>query len=237
MAKAGIIKSGKPVVIGPMDAEAEAVIRSVAHEQNSRVFSVEEAYGSNLEDYLLTSLHGAYQRTNAATAILVSQVIKSRFPVDDETALQSLQSVDWPGRWQVVNIGGSKLILDCAHNEAGAKGLAENLELLIKEEGTKPIVIVGVLGEYRAKAMMPIVAQYADTIILAQPNTPRAIEIQSLKKLIPSTFTGQILERDIKDLFPSHSICNIHTEGRAIVATGSIYLIGEIMEQIGMDVK
>lgn len=235
MAKAGIIKPGKPVVIGPMTVEAEEVIRSEANERCSPLFSVEDVYGVKIDSYPITSLQGNYQRHNAATAILTSQVIKGSLPVDDEASLRGLQHVDWPGRWQTMNVAGHKLILDCSHNEAGAKGLAENLEILIRQEGQKPIIIVGVLGEYRAKAMMPIVSQYADVIILVQPNNPRAIGTNFLKGFIPKAFSGLILEeKSIKKLFSSHSFCTIFTEGCPIVATGSIYLIGEIMEQIGL---
>lgn len=226
MAKAGIIKPGRPVVIGLMPVEAEVVIRNVAYEQGSSISSVEEVYGKNVEGYPLTALQGNYQRCNAAIAVLVSQVIKSSFPIDDDKSLQSLKDVNWPGRWQLMNLGGNKLILDCTHNEEGSKGLAENLNLLIKKEGQKPIIIVGVLGEYRAKAIMPIVAQYAESIILIEPKNPKAVTISLLKSLIPSSFKGTVIEGSIS------SICNMQTERRSIVATGSIYLIGEIMEQI-----
>lgn len=232
MAKAGIIKPGKPVVLGPMPVEAEIVIRGVACEQNSPVFSVEEAYGKDLEDYPLTGLQGTYQRSNAATALLVSHVIKDSFSIDADVSLQGLKIVDWPGRWQSMSVGGNRLILDCAHNEEGAKGLAENLKLLIQEEGRKPIIIVGVLGAYRARAIMPIVAQYAETIILVEPKNSKAVGINALKSLMPSSFTGTIAEGSVEDLFPSPFVFNIETEGRTIVATGSIYLIGEIMERV-----
>lgn len=233
LAKAGIIKPGKPVVLGPMPDEAEAVIRHVAQQQNSPVFYVEEVYGKNIEDYPITALQGTYQRINAATAVLAAQVLKCNFPIDDLISLLSLKTVDWPGRWQFINIGGNKLILDCAHNEAGAKGLAENLKLLIQEERQKPIIIVGVLGEYRAAAIMPIVAQYAETIILVEPENPKAISANALKALIPKSFTGSIQKGSIQDLFPSSSACSVETKGHSIVATGSIYLIGEIMKRIG----
>lgn len=231
-AKAGIIKPEKPVVIGLMPVEAESIIIQIAREQNSPVFSVEEVYGKDPEDYPLTALQGTYQRSNAATALLASQVLKYHFPIDDEASIEALKTVNWPGRWQEISIGDKKLILDCAHNEAGAKGLAENLELLIKDEGQKPIIIVGVLGAYRAQAILPIISQYAEKIILIELNNPKAMETSALKALIPKSFPGNVIEGSIKELFPSPFICMIETGGRSIVATGSIYLVGEILERI-----
>lgn len=236
MAKAGIIKARKPVVIGLLPVEAEGIIRYIAGERNSPVFSVEEAYGKDLENYPVTLLQGTYQRSNAATAILVSQVLKKYFPINDSIALQALQNVDWPGRWQIKNIGNKKLILDCAHNEEGAKGLAENLEILIQKEGLKPIIIVGVLGLYRARTIMPIISQYAETIILVELKNPKAEGFNALRALIPEDFAGRVVESSIKDLFPFPSVCNVETKGRTIVATGSIYLVGEIMERSNQNV-
>lgn len=231
-AKAGIIKPGKPVVIGRLGPEAKAIILDIAREKKSHVFSVEEAFGNDWERYPETSLQGTYQRNNAATAILVADVLKKSFPIDEDIAREALKDVDWPGRWQTVALGNNKLILDCAHNEAGAEVLGENLEHLIKEEGKKPIIIVGVLGAYRAKAIIPIVAKYAETIILVKPKNCKAAELELLKTLVPENFYGNVVEASVAKLFPYPNFIELNTDGRSIVATGSIYLIGEILERI-----
>ncbi|OAI50096.1 hypothetical protein AYO37_00490 [Opitutia bacterium SCGC AG-212-L18] len=237
LAKAGIIKPGIPVVIGPMPLEAENIIKNIAHEQNAPLFSVEEAYGTDLNDYPTSSLHGRFQRKNAATAALTTHILKKTFPINTKTALNALNDVYWPGRWQIIHLEKNKLILDCAHNEAGAHALAENLQSLIQTEGKKPAILLGILGKPRAAAILPILSQYASTLILVQPNHPKATDIHTLKTLIPTTFQGQIIEGSIKDLFPSPFHLNIQTKFTStIVATGSIYLIGEILEQLGINI-
>ncbi|MDB6128810.1 MAG: Bifunctional folylpolyglutamate synthase/dihydrofolate synthase, partial [Verrucomicrobia bacterium] len=66
--KAGIIKPGRPVVMGRVPREAEDVIRAVAGAQGSELFSVAEEFGDDVGAYPETNLEGDYQRWNAATA-------------------------------------------------------------------------------------------------------------------------------------------------------------------------
>jgi dihydrofolate synthase/folylpolyglutamate synthase len=75
--KAGIIKPGRPVVIGRMPAVAEQVIRGIAAERGARVTSVTAEFGEELERYPHTNLEGDYQRWNAATATLVARSPKA----------------------------------------------------------------------------------------------------------------------------------------------------------------
>ncbi|MGH7944768.1 MAG: bifunctional folylpolyglutamate synthase/dihydrofolate synthase, partial [Opitutaceae bacterium] len=73
--KAGIIKRGRPVVIGRMPAVAEATIRDVAARQGAPVISVVEEFGDDLSYYPHTNLEGDYQRWNAATATLAARAL------------------------------------------------------------------------------------------------------------------------------------------------------------------
>lgn len=225
-AKGGIIKPGKPVVIGLLSPEAESVIRAIAFEQNAPVFSVEEVYGKNRKNYPETVLKGDYQRSNAAIALLTTQVLNKQFPIDEKKAKEALQLVDWAGRWQIVKMGRGTLILDCAHNEEGAEGLAKNLESLIKEEGRKPIIAVSSLNLYRAKAIMKVVSSYAEDILLIKPNNPKALDCQLLKEFILPEFKGTVEESSIEKLFLKLE------NNRTMIVTGSIYLVGEVLERI-----
>ena len=68
--KAGIIKPGRPVVMGRLPPGAEQVVREVAAANHAPVHSVREVFGENLAAYPQTNLEGDYQRWNAATATL-----------------------------------------------------------------------------------------------------------------------------------------------------------------------
>ena len=79
--KAGIIKAGRPVVIGRMPAVAEEVIRGIAAERGARVTSVTADYGDELERYPQTNLEGDYQRWNAATATWVARALPEKWRI------------------------------------------------------------------------------------------------------------------------------------------------------------
>src|ERR1019366_3930754 len=112
--KAGIIKQGRPVVIGRVPPEAEATLRRVAASRGARVVSVRDEFGEDVARYPRTSLEGDYQRWNAATASLVAGELGARFGVTASSVEAGLGAVDWPGRWQRTRIGGRLAILDAS---------------------------------------------------------------------------------------------------------------------------
>ena len=230
--KAGIIKEGRPVVLGCLPKEAENTIREIASQRNAPVHSIVEQFGKSTLDYPLTNLHGDYQRRNAATALLTGQALQSSFPLDRETTLKALQEVYWPGRWDAHAVGAKTVILDTTHNREGAELLAGNLENLVMKTGRKPAIMVGVLGPERAQAIMPVIARYAVEIILLKPMQPRAATFKMLREAIPRGFTGRVRSSKVETIFPFPGYCSEGEDGETLVATGSLYLIGEIMERL-----
>src|SRR5688500_5484989 len=172
--KAGIIKPGRPVVIGRMPALAEATIRGVAERQGARVISVAAEFGDDLAAYPHTNLEGDYQRWNAATATLAARALPPTWKVTDHAIARGLEHVDWPGRWQRVWLGQRLAILDASHNPEGAQVLDSNLQHLIAETGRAPIVITGALGAARAKPLLETIARHAGEIHLVVPQQARA---------------------------------------------------------------
>ncbi|MEM7790729.1 MAG: Mur ligase family protein, partial [Verrucomicrobiota bacterium] len=141
--KGGIIKPGKPVLIGKLASEAEKAIRQIADERGSEVFSIKERFAKP-EELPETNLAGSFQRWNAGVALYASEILSKRFPI---TTHDGLQNVDWAGRWQRVEIKDRTLILDATHNPEGAEMLEENLQRLVGEIGKKPVIVAGTLGE------------------------------------------------------------------------------------------
>jgi dihydrofolate synthase/folylpolyglutamate synthase len=100
--KAGIIKPGRPLVVGRVPREAEAVIARIAAERGAPVRWVRQVYGDDLAAYPRTSLEGDYQRWNAATATLAAEALDARWRLSPGVVHAGLAAVDWPGRWQRV---------------------------------------------------------------------------------------------------------------------------------------
>lgn len=230
--KAGIIKPGKPVVMGLLPIAAERVIERVCEERGCTLFKVKDSFGEDEECFPMTSLPGGYQRRNAATAALVARVIGEQFGIGEAEIRDGLLHVNWAGRWEKHALLDRSIILDATHNPEGAVHLERNLEAFIRENGYKPAILTGTLGLARARALIPIVCRYASEIHLLVPHQPRACTYDDLESEIPATYKGRVHERTVNELFPAPGICTAGTAGETLVATGSIYLIGEIMEAL-----
>jgi dihydrofolate synthase/folylpolyglutamate synthase len=230
--KAGIIKPGRPVVIGRMPAVAESTIRVVAAQRNAPLISVGEKFGDELDRYPHTNLEGDYQRWNAATATLAAGLLGSKWRISDEVIALGLERVDWPGRWQRVRIGERMVILDASHNPEGAQVLDSNLRHLFAETGRPPVVITGALGAPRAGPLLEIIARHAREIHLVVPQQPRACTHSELEALIPRGFGGRVVRATVESLFPSADTCTAGGPEDVIVVTGSIYLLGEVMSRL-----
>jgi dihydrofolate synthase/folylpolyglutamate synthase len=159
-------------------------------------------------------------------------LLPSGFGVSAATIDSGLRIVDWPGRWQRTNLGGRLTILDASHNPEGATVLDSNLAKLRSETGRSPIVIVGALGEMRARPLLEVVCRHSREIYLVVPNQSRASTYSELEALIPGTFQGKTVRSTVEGLFPSPGVCTAGGKDDVIVMTGSIYLLGEVLSRL-----
>jgi dihydrofolate synthase/folylpolyglutamate synthase len=197
---------------------------------------VHDVFGDDLSNYPETNLTGSYQRRNAATATVAARRLRPRFNLPDALIARSLLTVDWPGRWQRIEAAGRVFIFDAAHNPEGALCLDENLQKLAAQTGSKPHLLVGVLGAVRAQSVLPIAARHAQTLSLVSvPDQERSCTPKELRQWVPQEFAGPINLTDIVSLFPGSRTCLLGQPGETIVVTGSIYLIGQVMDRIQND--
>ncbi len=230
--KAGIIKPEVPVVIGRLPGEAEEIVRTIAASRRAPVYGVREIFGEDWTTYPATRLEGSYQRVNAATATLATQVLNDLLPVSDDDCAAGLRETEWAARWERFPLAdGRTLILDASHNAEGAQTLDENLSRLRLETGRTPIIMVGALGEYRARVLLGVTVKHAREIVLLQPKQPRATPLAELQKFIPSSFRGLVHLGRVEEIFPAPGACALGTPGDTLVVTGSIYLLGEILDR------
>jgi dihydrofolate synthase/folylpolyglutamate synthase len=248
--KAGIIKPGRPVVIGRLPAVAERVVREVAATHGAPVHSVREIFGEDVARYPRTNLEGDYQRWNAATATLAARLFAescraaacrqagpatSAGPtgvITEEHIAYGLLHVDWPGRWQRLAVGDRTVILDASHNPEGARELEKNLVRLAQETGRPPLVVAGALGEFRARAMLEVVVRHAAAVHIVVPNQSRATPYDEMLALVPAERRGLVRPGALAEIFPDAHTCTLGRPGDTIVVTGSIYLLGEVLERL-----
>lgn len=226
--KAGIIKAGVPVVTSALPAEASRVIQHIATERQSPL----QALSPTLTEFPATNLAGSFQGWNAALAILAIQTLQTRWPVDIERARSALKSVHWKGRWDRHRQANYELILDATHNAQGAQQLAENLQALLRDEGIRPIVITACSQESRAVSLMQTIAPYAQAIHLIELEQTGSASRKFLRHCLQkSKACCPILDAQLDALFPRIGHCSLAAPKACILVTGSIYLIGAVLER------
>ncbi len=230
--KAGILKPGKPLVLGRVNDESRAVIEEVAREREVPVIRVDDVFGEGegRRPWPETSLEGEHQRLNAAAAVLAVERLAGELPVTPEQAAAGLARVEWPGRWQRLVLGGVNHIFEAAHNPEGAEVLDAQLSRLTAA-GIRPIVAAGALGDDRARALFSVIGRHAAEVVLFMPNQKRATSFEVMKSFLPPDFQGPVRFGRVREEF---SPAGFHRArpGETVVVTGSIYLIGEVMEAL-----
>ncbi len=256
--KAGIIKATVPVVIAPQEAEAMAVITErctqmraprilvaddstaleiVSREDNQTahlpkllragLYRFRYRTGRALYDVQL-NLRGRHQVTNACTAIHIAEQLGERgLTISRQAIIEGLRRVEWPGRLEMVTNQGP-LLLDGAHNPAGARALRD----FLKEHYRMPITLI--FGSMADKAIAEIAAilfPVARTVVITSIADARAASSAAIAaqvggigyQLICASNAAQALTVARRFTPPEGLIC----------ACGSLYLIGELKKTIG----
>ena len=220
--KAGIIKQGRPVLTGWLPREANKVIEAVAEEKGSFFKSL--ADGKALDSLPNTNLQGNHQKRNAALALQVCEFLKKQFPVDQDLSLCALQKVKLEGRWQIIQ-EDPMIILDACHNSEGAETLKPQIKKLPR--GADLVIWFGSLGKERADEILKVLLPLGTEIHLFQQNQPRACSFEELYNLIPHRHRPKVFN-GVKPDIPSK--INKLRKNQILLITGSIYLLGEILE-------
>lgn len=234
--KAGVIKPGVPVVCGPVPAEAEAVIREVAETQHANVISAPQevtvrTHEDGSHDFALRSrtiervrlaLHGRHQVDNAVVVICLLDALNAAgLHVDDDAIRAGLSEVAWPGRLEHVNVRGVDMLLDAAHNPAGARALASYL----REIGwTDCVLVFGAMQDKDVAAMLAELAPLCRRIICTTAPTLRAHDATELARIAASVTNVPV---DMVSS-PEAAVGIARDAGGRVVVAGSIFLLGPL---------
>ena len=144
--KAGIIKAGQQVVVGPVTRECMDVIRGVASEKGATIQAFGEDFSlveDSYQDFSLTipleqlSLKGVFQKENATVAIRAfrSWMEATGRSVQAEFIEAALRVVSWPGRMEVLQ-ETPLVIIDGAHNLPAIERLVQNMTAHVGKKQT-----------------------------------------------------------------------------------------------------
>ncbi len=186
--KAGIIRGGTPVVLGPMAEPLLAVFDARATEVGAplRVLGRDPAveavrtgregtrfaYRSSARpDPLVvrTPLPGSHQALNAGLALALLE--DAGWSLDPGKTSAGVGGVRWPGRFEVRSSGGGTWVLDVAHNPAGARSLAETLiEVPLPDP---KVCLVAILGDKPWREMLdPLLTRASAAVFTVAPSSP-----------------------------------------------------------------
>jgi dihydrofolate synthase/folylpolyglutamate synthase len=237
--KAGIIKRGATLVLGEPDPGLHGIFlerdpgRVLRIDVDFGVCRNDPAYGGRaidlrtpLAEYsdLYLPIHGAHQATNAAIALAAAETFFGEpFPAD--LVAEALASFRTPGRLEVV--GHEPLvILDGAHNAAGAEALVQALE---EEFPLAPrTLVVGLMREKDPLVMLPALgATEAEWVFTCPPPSPRAMAANDLADaaLELGVDPARVEPLPTVEEAVARALAVTPPEGQVVVA-GSLYLVG-----------
>ncbi len=229
--KAGIIKPGIPIITAAEEAEALEVIENIAAEKHASLTRCDSRFVATASVGLAaaTPLLGEHQKKNAALAVATVTVLRELLPVSDEQIRAGLESVEWPGRMQIHrDSAGRKILLDGAHNVAGADALAVSLKKLFP--AIHPTFILGILQDKDWAMICRTFASNAARLILVSVQSERTANPEQLaaecRASNPST--PVVCYSTLKEALAETA------SDKFIVITGSLYLVGEAMELLGL---
>jgi dihydrofolate synthase / folylpolyglutamate synthase len=183
-----------------------------------------------------TPLVGRHQLRNVALAIATAVELNRRGfgGITAESIESGIRETRWLGRFQVIapRPGWPEIVLDVAHNPAGAWALRSALSERYED---RPLIFVfAAMRDKAISEMTEILFPLAERVIATRPENPRAASPGEIRQA--AARTGVELEE-------VENVQNAVERARAlagaqtvVVITGSIYLIGEVMQQVGAEV-
>lgn len=238
--KAGILKTQRPAVVGPLPAEAQAVVERRLAELNSSVVWVEPAVdvGDGWVEYrgLATlepiryplAMQGAVQLTNSAIAIATLQVLQQQGWEISQAAIQTgMANTRWQGRLQWVNWNNQRLLIDGAHNPAGAEALRQFVDQA--GYGQQPIHwLMGMLSTKDHADVFQALLRPGDHLYLVPVPGHSSADPQALAVLAHQVCPELAHCQVYSDLMTALEVARSAVPAtELLVLCGSLYLIGD----------
>ncbi len=241
--KAGIIKSGVPVVTATKHHDARRVLRQVCQARKSKLVSIfdetqwvikeitstktEVDVFTNSQKYynLRLALPGRHQLENAVCGLIAAEFAeKDGIKLTQNGVSAGFRNVKWPGRLTQVN-KEPIVILDVAHNPAAIRILWEYFNEFYKDRHI--IAVFGILSDKDSTAMLRDLDRFADVIILTKPITDRAADPNALACEAARITTNFQVIPHVKDAYKA--ALEHADKDDVILVTGSHYTVGEVM--------
>jgi len=241
--KAGIIKTGVPVVIAEQRDDVRQVLLLKARDLNAPVLETNAAFivessqlisgyvraeiresASNKRFEVAPHLAGRFQLPNSLNAVAAARVLQTKgFRISDAEIETGIAAAVWPGRIEKVH-SNPDIYLDGAHNPSAARELAAFIQENLT--GRKLTLIFGALRDKAVDEIAGIMFPLASEVIFTQPRTSRAISAAQLAEIAGHHAAAVKIIPDAEEAF--EDVLARTGPGDVICITGSLYLVGDL---------
>lgn len=244
--KAGIIKDGIPVVTAAKGVPL-SILQETAHEKNADIFIAGTDFNSafvsfdgtkqllefhsaligvNGERYTLHML-GEHQVENSSLAVMAAQLLHNNDArITQENIAVALERAFWPGRFEHMELGGQKIIVDGAHNPAGTEALRRSLDLYFP--AAERVFMLGILKDKDIDSMLGKLLRPNDTVLLTAPRSERASDPDVVARRVHTQHV-EVQADNAEALARSLELAD---GKRLLVIAGSLYLIGGVRQML-----
>ncbi len=242
--KAGIMKPGAPVISAEQPYAVRLIIEEQSRAGKSILKTLEKDFsaGRNSDrsfDYhgmrrtlakLTPGLAGRYQSGNAAVALAAAEVLETSGMAFTPSALrEGIAAAYWPGRMELVP-GTPPLLLDGAHNPAGASALADALQ---EYSYSRLLLVTGVCDDKDIARIYAPLIPLVDEVFTVTPAVERALRDTELSRFfLEHTIAARPCGSVVEGVNKARSCA---AEGDLILVCGSLFVIGEVkawLEQV-----
>ncbi|HEV3139225.1 MAG TPA: cyanophycin synthetase [Vicinamibacterales bacterium] len=225
MEKAGIVKAHVPVVIGVLDEGPLAVIEQAARDRGAPLVRT----SADDVSALTVALAGTHQRANAAIALAVLRQIDAQgIRVPDAAIAEGFAHPMWPGRLDRRRLAdGREVLLDAAHNPAGAAALASFIK-----DAPAPMVFAA-MRDKDVDGMFRELLPAISALVVTRARNPRSADPASLadRARTIAPMLPIAIEPAIAD-----ALAAAWRRSPRIVVAGSIFLLGDVMRLLQLKV-
>ena len=244
--KAGIIKEKSVVVSSAQWESVEEIIKGRSKQDCHFAGQSFELIGAQPDGYgtrfsvrgvagnypdLWMPIIGEHQAENAATAIAAVEMFLGGRPIADEVLRSALADSLSPGRLQVVS-KEPLIVLDGAHNPAGLRSLRRSIEWHFKPE--KTTALVAMLADKDVESAADVLAETFDQFVVTEVEGPRALPAEDLAEVLRAK-GAKVIEVN-SSISSAYDMASRLAGEDAMFVTGSLYLVGAVLEMLQEDV-
>jgi dihydrofolate synthase / folylpolyglutamate synthase len=217
--KLAVVRDHGTLVVGALDEESRDVADRTVQGKSSTLVEAESDLGLTL------GAAGRFQRGNFAIAAAAAEAFLGH-PLDPAALHAAARETSIPGRVEIV-ARDPLTVYDGAHNPAGARALADSLGDVLGERRPR-VAVIGVLEDKDAAAMLAELLPHLDGVVYTRSQNPRSLSPATLASLAEKL--GGPPAETVAD--PREAVLRagaIAGPAGAVLATGSIYLIADLV--------